>query len=211
MDLNYEQAVVYIADLYKGQDSPKALDYESQSETREYDPIIEDDIARLFKVFLHAIQPKNILEIGMSIGFSTTILANVAKVYGGRVTTLELNPDVANHARRHFAREGVEDVIDIQIGNAVDILPTLDDAGFDVVFQDSSKRLYPAMLQDCLRVLRKGGLLLVDDTLWPAMLPIEEWDKSRKGLHKFNKQLGLENVESTVVTIGEGCTVAIKL
>ena len=102
-------------------------------------------------------------------------------------------------------------MIDIQIGNAVDILPTLDDAGFDVVFQDSSKRLYPAMLQDCLRVLRKGGLLLVDDTLWPAMLPIEEWDKSRKGIHKFNKQLVLENVESTVVTIGEGCTVAIKL
>ena len=211
MELDLKKAIEYIEIIYSSQDEPKMLDYICRVSRNDFQPTIDDDIARLFKVLIHLKQPKHILEIGTSIGFSTTILAKVAKVYGGKVTTLELNPEVANHARRHFAREGVEDVIDIQIGNAVDILPTLDDASFDVVFQDSSKRLYPAMLQDCLRVLRKGGLLLVDDTLWPAMLPIEEWDKSRKGIHKFNKQLVLENVESTVVTIGEGCTVAIKL
>ncbi|MHA1908703.1 MAG: O-methyltransferase [Candidatus Thorarchaeota archaeon] len=211
MELDYEKSVEYIAELYNKKDSPKMIDFEAMSSVNVYGPVIEDDIARLFKVFLHAIQPRRILEIGMSIGFSTTILANVAKFYNGRVTTIELNPEVVPHAQKNFEREGVNEIIDIEIGNAMDILPTLGDGSFDVVFQDSSKRLYPTMLDDCLRVLRRGGLFLVDDTLWPAMIPSTEWDESKKGIHEFNKQLIMNNVESTVVTIGEGCTVAIKL
>jgi predicted O-methyltransferase YrrM len=211
LELDYKKSVEYIASVYDQKDNPKMADFEAKSSVNVYGPVIEDDIARLFKVFLHTIQPKKILEIGMSIGFSTTILAKVAKLYDGRVTTIELNPEAVPHARENFEREGVSDIIDIKIGNAIDILPTIPEGSYDAVFQDSSKRLYPVMLGDCLRILRKGGLFLVDDTLWPPMLPQADWDESKKGIHEFNRQLVLENVESTIVTIGEGCTIAVKL
>lgn len=198
-------------ELYKGREGPTMIDFEERAKNISYGPIIEDDIARLFKVLLHVTKAKRVLEIGTSIGFSTTILASVVKQYGGRVTTIDVDPKIIEEARRNFDREGVSDVIDIKIGKGEEVLKQLEDESFDIVFQDSSKQGYPLMLNDCLRVLRKGGLLLVDDTLWPAAHPKKEWDDSVKGIHEFNRKLLEANVESAVLTIGEGCTVAVKL
>ena len=127
------------------------------------------------------------------------------------MTTIVIDESIVEVAREAFEREGVSDIIDIVVGDAGEILADMESETFDVVFQDSSKRAYPVMLKDCIRVLRKGGLFLVDDTLWPPIKPPNEWNDSYKAIDKFNRELLKLDVISTILPIGEGCTIAVKL
>jgi predicted O-methyltransferase YrrM len=97
------------------------------------------------------------------------------------------------------------------VGDAIEVIQEMESDSFDVVFQDSTKRGYPVMLEDCIRVLRKGGLLLVDDTLFPVIRPPKDWSESDKAIDRFNRDLVELSVESTILPIGEGCTIAVKL
>lgn len=204
-----EKATDYIAEIYRETDVPAAEDYMTKSGLEG--PIIEDEIARLFKVLLKLMKPKRILEIGMNIGFSTASMALAVKEFGGRVTTIESDPDVVEFAKKSFTRESVADSIEIIIGDAFEVLPEIESGSYDVVFQDSTKRGYPKMLPDCIRILRKGGLLLVDDTLWPVMRVSGASNESNKGIDEFNRALLQYDLESTILPIGEGCTIAVKL
>ena len=207
-EFNLRKATKYIEEIYQERNKPSAKEYIEKAGLEG--PIIEDEIARLFKLLLKITRPKKILEIGMNIGFSTTSMALAVKEFGGMVTTLEMDPEVVEVARKSFEREGVSDSIEIVIGDAYDILPDIKSESYDVVFQDSTKRGYPLMLNDCLRILKKGGLLLVDDTLWPVTRSEEEWNESFEGIDKFNRMLVESEVESTILPLGEGCTIAVK-
>jgi len=211
MKLDYQKALDYIEEIYSATDEPKMLDYICKVSRNDFGPTIEDDIARLFKVLIHLTKPKRILEIGTSIGFSTTSMALAAKNYGGTITTLEIDESWAEIAKQIFRREGVSDSIEVVTGDAQDLLPTFPDESFDIVFQDSSKIHYPAMLKDCLRVLKKGGLFLVDDSLFPVMRTEENWSDSDAKIHEFNKALLNFSVKSTILPLGDGCTVAVKI
>jgi len=206
-----QKAWDYIDDIYKDKDKPRLQDYIKDTGLDSFGPPIEDEMSRLFKLLLNLSRPKEILEIGMSIGFSTTHLALAAKKFGGTVTTIEIDESIVEVARKAFEREGVSDSINIIVGDAVEILAEMESDSFDVVFQDSSKRAYPVMLEDCIRVLRKGGLFLVDDTLMPPIKPSIEWNDSLKAIDKFNRELLKLDVLSTILPIGEGCTIAVKL
>jgi len=204
-------ALSYIAELYDTKDSPTVDEYVEFLEIAGFEPVIEDDIARLFKFLLYLTKAKSVLEIGMSIGFSTTSMALAVKGHGGRITTLEMNEDIVPEARRAFKNFNVDDVIDIRIGDANEIIKKIESESFDVVFQDSSKRLYPVMLEDCVRVLKKGGLFLIDDTLFPVMKERSDWNDSTRAIHEFNQNIISASVFSTLVPIGEGCTIAVKV
>ncbi|MFW9890262.1 MAG: O-methyltransferase [Candidatus Thorarchaeota archaeon] len=203
-------ALSYIAELYNDAYSPSVSEYIEFLGVKEFAPVIEDEMAHLFKFLLKLTKPKNILEIGMSIGYSTTSMALAVKEYGGRITTLEIDEDIIPTAKRAFKHYNVDDVIDIRLGNANEILETLESESFDVVFQDASKKLYPVMLEDCVRVLKKGGLFLIDDTLFPVMREKSEWNDSFKAIHDFNKKILKSSVFSTLLPIGEGCTIAVR-
>jgi predicted O-methyltransferase YrrM len=205
------KAVKYIEEIYSEKKERSLNEFIRMSGVEDFDPLIEDDIARLFSVLVTLTRPKRILEIGTSIGFSTTILAKAMEEWGGRVISLEIDAEVAKNAIANFKREGVKDSIDVVIGNADETIRDFEDDSFDIVFQDSSKRLYPVMLDECLRVLKPGGLLLVDDTLFPVINPKEEWTDSDEAIHRFNKRLLERSVISTILPIGEGCTIAVKL
>ncbi len=206
-----QRAWDYIDEIYKETDKPRMKDYTKATGLDSFEPVIEDDISRLFKVLLDLSRPKRILEIGMSIGFSTTILALAAKRFGGTVTTIEINESIVETAREAFKREGISDSIEIVIGDARKIVSEMDSESFDVVFQDSSKRLYPVMLEDCIRVLKKGGLFMIDDTLFPVIRPPDKWNESDRAIDRFNKNLLKLQTISTILPIGEGCTIAVKL
>jgi predicted O-methyltransferase YrrM len=206
-----QKAWDYIEEIYKDKDDLRLDKYIKATGLQSFGPPIEDELARLFSLLLNLVRPKRVLEIGMSIGFSTTALARAAKKFGGKVTTIEIDESMVDVARKAFEREGVSDVIEIIVGDAIEVLKGMKSDTFDVVFQDSTKRGYPVMLEDCIRVLRKGGLFLVDDTLWPPIRPPEEWNESYKAIDKFNRELVKLNVESTILPIGEGCTIAVKL
>jgi predicted O-methyltransferase YrrM len=205
------KAVKYIEEIYSEKKERSLNEFIRMSGVEDFDPLIEDDIARLFSVLVTLTRPKRILEIGTSIGFSTTILAKAMEEWGGRIISLEIDAEVAKNAIANFKREGVKDSIDVVIGNADETIRDFEDDSFDIVFQDSSKRLYPVMLDECLRVLKPGGLLLVDDTLFPVINPKEEWTDSDEAIHRFNKRLLERSVISTILPIGEGCTIAVKL
>ena len=201
----------YIEEIYKDTDRPKLEEYIKATGLVSFGPPIEDEMARLFSLLLNLVKPKRVLEIGMSIGFSTTHLALVAKRFGGTVTTIEIDESIVAAARRAFERVGVSGSIEIIIGDAKEVISEMDSESFDVVFQDSTKTLYPIMLEDCIRVLKPGGLFLVDDTLFPIIRPPSEWTEGDRAIDRFNRNLLNYYVESTILPIGEGCTIAVKL
>ncbi|MBY8997753.1 MAG: O-methyltransferase [Candidatus Thorarchaeota archaeon] len=206
-----QEAWDYIDEIYKDKDKPRLKEYIEATGLDSFGPPIEDEMSRLFKLLLSLVRPKRILEIGMSIGFSTTTLALGAKRFGGTVTTIEIDESIVEVARKAFEREGVSDNVEIIVGDANEVLAEMKSETFDVVFQDSTKRGYPIMLEDCIRVLKKGGLFLVDDSLFPAIRHPDEWNDSDRAIDKFNRELLKFNVESTILPIGEGCTIAVKL
>jgi predicted O-methyltransferase YrrM len=205
-----QKAWEYIDDIYKSNDRLRLAEYIKATGIESFGPPIEDEMARLFMILLNLAKPKRVLEIGMSIGFSTTALALVAKRFGGTVTTIEVDESIIEVARNAFEREGVSDNIEVIVGDAIGVLSEMESESFDVVFQDSTKRGYPLMLEDCIRVLKKGGLFLVDDTLFPVIRQPNEWSESDRAIDKFNRELVKLNVESTILPIGEGCTIAVK-
>jgi predicted O-methyltransferase YrrM len=123
---------------------------------------ITPDTGELLAVLVKAMGARRILEIGTSNGYSTLWLAD-ATGGAGVVTTLERSPAKIALARANFARAGLAGRIDQREGDAGDILRALDDGAYDLLFLDSLRSAYLAWWPDLKRVLRPGGLLVVDN------------------------------------------------
>jgi predicted O-methyltransferase YrrM len=123
---------------------------------------ITPDTGDFLAVLVKAVKARRILEIGTSNGYSTLWLADAAGSEG-TVTTVERAPAKIAMARANFARAGLADRIDQREGDASDILRGLDDGAYDVLFLDSLRTAYLAWWPDLKRVLREGGLLVVDN------------------------------------------------
>ena len=153
---------------------------------------------------------KNILEIGTSIGYSTISMANVIKNTNGMIKTIEFDEIVAKQAKENFERLGVSDYIEVVIGDAKKVLPSLDEQ-FDLIFLDVDKRLYEPLLNDCVRLLSENGVLVAEDTLFPVLDLDEKWHYLINPIEKFNQAvIDYENLESTILPIGDGVTIAVK-
>jgi predicted O-methyltransferase YrrM len=118
---------------------------------------------KFLSVLVRATNAKRVLEIGTSNGYSTLWLADAACAIGGRVTTVELSEFKLRLAARNFARSGISPVITQSHGDAGQILAAATDASFDLIFLDSERPEYPGWWPDIRRVLRRGGLLVVDN------------------------------------------------
>lgn len=124
---------------------------------------ITPDTGAFLAVLVKAAQARRILEIGTSNGYSTLWLADAAASIGGAVVTIEIAPAKIAMARANFARAGLAARIDQREGDAGMLLASLDDGAFDLVFLDSQRSAYLAWWPDLKRVLRGGGLLVVDN------------------------------------------------
>jgi predicted O-methyltransferase YrrM len=124
---------------------------------------ITSDTGAFLALLVKATQARRILEIGTSNGYSTLWLADAAAAIGGLVTTVEMAPAKIALARANFARAGLAGRIDQREGDAGALLAALDDEAFDLVFLDSQRSAYLAWWPDLRRVLRAGGLLVVDN------------------------------------------------
>lgn len=123
---------------------------------------ITPDTGDFLAVLVKAMKARRILEIGTSNGYSTLWLADAAGS-AGTVTTVERAPAKIAMARDNFARAGLAERIEQREGDAGDILRNLNDGGYDVLFLDSLRTAYLAWWPDLKRVLREGGLLVVDN------------------------------------------------
>jgi len=208
MDLN--KANKYINDLYSkhGVDQDE---YIKLTKLREYGHIIDRDVSLMMQVLLSLNNPKLILEIGTSIGYSTVSMAEIIKEYNGKIITIESDKQVAMQAIENFKHMGVADYIEVKIGDAQKILPKMT-GEFDVIFQDvGDKTLYSILLNDCIRLLKNNGLLLAEDTLFPIMDRFKHYHESIASIHKFNEMVSSNpDLISTIIPIGDGLTVSIK-
>ena len=92
-----------------------------------------------------------------------------------------------------------------------EILPSLPDSSFDLVFQDADKRLYASLLPECVRVLKPGGVFLADDALFPAMDLEEKWRDLIRPMEEFDRTAASSpELTSTLLPIGDGLFVAVK-
>lgn len=132
---------------------------------------------------------------------------------GGKITTIEYDENVVEQAIKNFKREGVAETIEVKTGDAQEIIPQIESDRFDLIFQDvGDKRLYPLLFDDCIRVLKPGGLLVAEDTLFPVMNRFKKsHEELVESINKFNQMVADDpRLESTILSIGDGLTVAIK-
>ena len=124
---------------------------------------ITRDTGEFLSVLVQATAARRVLEIGTSNGYSTLWLANAARATGGAVTTVELSDYKVSLARQNFSRSGLAAFITLVQDDAGRVLERAVDASFDLVFLDSERPEYPGWWPHLKRVLRPGGLLVVDN------------------------------------------------
>lgn len=124
---------------------------------------ITPDTGEFLSVLVRATVARRVLEIGTSNAYSTLWLADAARAIGGAVTTIELSREKAAMARENIARAGLDQVITQVEGDAGAWLAQAPEASADLLFLDSARGLYLAWWPDLRRVLRPGGLLVVDN------------------------------------------------
>ena len=143
---------------------------------------------KLLMLLAAGVGARNILEIGTLGGYSTIWLAR-GLADGGRVTTLELNPDYAKVARDNFAKAGLDDRIEIRIGQALDSLAKLHAEGsgpFDLIFIDADKPSTPDYFDWAVKLARRGSLIVVDNVVREgAILAAKSENPHVKGLRGF--------------------------
>ena len=129
---------------------------------------ITRDTGQFLEVLVRATLAQRVLEIGTSNGYSTLWLARAAQAIGGAVTTVERSDYKARLARENFARSGLSSKITLLHEDTQLVLARSADAAFDLIFLDAERTEYPSWWLDLRRVLRPGGLLVVDNAIAPA-------------------------------------------
>lgn len=179
-------------------------------------PIAEPETARFLSVICRILQPKRILEIGTAIGYSSIVMAN--SVPDARILTIEYNPDMVDISRKNIDSFGFSNRIEVVEADAQEYLSYIDDDEcMDLIFLDGPKAHYIYMLDDCIRLLRKGGVLISDNVLYKGMTADDNHVIRRKitivdRLQKYISTLtSEENLETSLLPLGDGVTVSVKL
>ncbi len=188
---------------------------ELEKEARAEDiPIILPEAAQLLSVLCELKRPKHILEIGCAIGYSALLMSEKL-ADGGSILTLELDENMAKRARENIEKAGKSDCITVRNCDAVEAIPTLT-GEYDLIFLDGPKAHYIHMLNDCIRLLSKGGMLIADNVLYKGMTADPEHVVRRKitivkRLHHFiNAQMRRSELETVLLPLGDGMTIAVK-
>ena len=160
---------------------------------------------RLLKMLVSMIRPKNILEVGTFSGYSAICMAEGLDE-GGKVWTFEINDEMEDFTRPWIENSPVADKIDFRIGDANIEAPKLG-VTFDLAFVDGDKRTYVETYEMVLRLLRPGGYIIADNTLWDGHVtdPAYDHDHQTQGIRQFNDHVAADNrVEQVIVPLRDG-------
>jgi predicted O-methyltransferase YrrM len=174
-------------------------------------PIIGPAVARMLSLFVQVSGAKRIFELGSAIGYSTIWLARAAGPQG-KVFYTDGDPEKAKRAQVYFRMAGVAKRIEVQVGDAMEQLKKTPGT-FDLIFNDVDKRQYPAALRAALPKLRRGGLLITDNTLWSgkAARPAADEDRDTKGVQEFNRVVyASKDLYPVLIPLRDGVTVCRK-
>ena len=208
--VHHPELSAYIEGLYAAEDPVLVALRTAMAERGFPDIQVSPEVGRILQVLLLSIGAVRVLEIGTLGGYSAIWMAR-ALPPGGTLLTLEKEEERAATAREFVARAGLGDVVEVRVGVAGEVLAELD-GPFDAVFIDADKESYPLYLEHARRLLRPGGLVLADNTLWGgAVLDPASEGEGADALRRFNWQVAsAPELEATLLPIRDGLTVAVK-
>jgi len=164
---------------------------------------------RVLSMLSKIINPKHILELGTYTGYATLCLAEGLKS-DGTIDTIDINEELEDIQQKYFSSSAFKDQIIQHIGNALDIVPTLNKK-FDLVFIDADKENYINYWNLIVPMMNKGGIILSDNVLWSGKVleEVQKNDKSTPILLEYNKIVNEDlRVETVLLPIRDGLTVS---
>ena len=194
--------------------APEALEWiEKQTHIRtNYPRMLSGPVqGRFLKMLVEISGAKKVLEIGSFTGYSSCWMA-LGLPEDGHIDALEINDELEDLMREGWQRAGVSDKIHLHIGDAIESLGNLE-GPYDLIFIDANKRQYAEYCRLCLPLLRRGGLIVADDTLWDGKVyadPLPH-DAQTRGLLEFNGIVASDPaVETVILPLKDGLTVIRK-
>lgn len=179
-------------------------------------PIIPEETAVFMRFLFSICSIKNVLEVGTAIGFSSSLMDQLMEGQG-KVTTIDRFDYMIRRAKENYERYGLDSRIELLEGQAADILPTLPTQTYDLVFMDSAKAKYIEFLPDCLRVVKTGGIVMIDD-IFQGGTVFDDDSTIRRGARKIHRRLKellevvneVEGLTSTTLPLGDGVLLITK-
>lgn len=167
---------------------------------------------RVLSMLSHMIQPENILEIGTYTGYSALCMAEGMKE-NGKLITIDVNEELAERVNEYFQSSEFSDKIEMKIGKALEIIPTLNKS-WDMVFIDADKSSYLNYYKLCIDQVRKGGYILVDNVLWSGKVLAKnrkKLDKDTESMLEFNEFVHKDDrVQNVLFPIRDGLMILRK-
>ncbi|WP_374166237.1 O-methyltransferase [Arcticibacter sp. MXS-1] len=165
---------------------------------------------RVLSFLSKLVSPKRILEIGTFTGYATICLAE-GLTKDGLIYTVDINEELEERVRDHFARSGFADKIRYYIANASDFIPTLEET-FDIVFIDADKKNNETYYDLVFNKVRKGGLIIVDNVLWYGKINSGATDSRSQTIRNFTERvMNDQRVEKLVLPVRDGLLITRKL
>ena len=191
----------------------KELEIVKEKALEDHIPIIMDDTLEKIKEILENENPNRILEIGTAVGYSASQFARYTDKKC-KIDTIEIDEERAKEAKENIKKIGFEDRINVIVGNAVDIIPTLNNK-YDIVFIDAAKGKYPIFLEESLKLINKDGVILADNILYKGYV-MSDYNKHKqrtavRNLREFLAELQAnETLETEILEVGDGLAIARK-
>ena len=182
-----------------------------QKALEEHIPIIMDDTLEVIEKELKNNPPKKILEIGTAVGYSAMCFSEFL-AEGGKIDTIERDEERIEQAKINIKNVGVEDKINIYEGDAVEILPTLNEK-YDMVFIDAAKGKYPFFLKESLRMINDNGIIFADNILYKGYV-MSDYNKHKqrtavRNLREYIKEVSENpNLETEILEVGDGLAIS---
>lgn len=165
----------------------------------------------LLSMLSKMLQPKQILEVGTYTGYSGICLAQ-GLVENGKLHTIDINNELESMVRAFIEEAGLTDKINFYAGNALSIIPTINET-FDLVFIDADKKNYSAYYDLVFDKVRSGGFIIADNVLWSGKVLDDEnkMDADTKAIHDYNKKIHNDSrVEHMLLPVRDGLMIARK-
>ena len=165
---------------------------------------------RVLSMISKMIHPTNIIEVGTYTGYSALCMAEGLKE-NGKIHTLDINEEYTSVAKKYFEKSDYKENIIQHIGNAVDVIPQLNDK-FQLAFLDADKENYSNYFDLIINKMDIGGYIIADNVLWSGKVTEENKDEETMALHNYNKKVFSDKrVETVLLPVRDGLNISRKL
>ncbi len=203
-----DRTVAYLRRFTEPEDEPLRA---ARARSEEADiPAVAPQTGAMLRFFARLLNARHVCEVGSGGGYSGVWLLGGMDARGS-LTTIEIDAENQALAQRAYAEAGFADRVRSMLGPALTVLPKLADGNYDIVFLDAVKSEYVEYLAHARRLLRPGGLLLADNTLWHGrVVDGEVSDEDTDGIRNFNEAVRDDaSLRATLLDIGDGLLAAV--